>query len=199
MRGRIFAAALIAAVLVTGFVATGAAKQGGEVQLPRGCKALTTASDFAPFAEKVWNKSRWKRRGGDPGKAAIAAMKRRRHCAITDRARARMEKKWKAQKVAFYQHRTEQRRKLRRKRELVALTPYSCGSAGRFAIPCYIVACESGYSWSAYNPSGALGPYQLLGWGAPFPVVSWADKMEHHRIAGDLWDGGGGASHWVCA
>lgn len=76
-----------------------------------------------------------------------------------------------------------------------SLTPYNCGSHGRFAIPCYIVACESGYSWRAYNPSGATGPYQLLGKG-----VSLSDPpIVHHRVAAALWAGGRGASHWVCA
>lgn len=50
-------------------------------------------------------------------------------------------------------------------------------------------------SWSAYNPSGALGPYQLLGKGAPFPADTRAKRLTHHRIAGALWDGGAGASH----
>lgn len=74
------------------------------------------------------------------------------------------------------------------------LTPY-----GRWAIPTYIVECESGGSWSAYNPSGAVGPYQLLGWGAPYPAVTMHEKMMHHRIARDVWAGGAGASNWVCA
>lgn len=77
--------------------------------------------------------------------------------------------------------------------EVDRLTPY-----GRWAIPGYIVACESHGSWSAYNPSGALGPYQLLGKGAPFPADTRAKRLTHHRIAGALWNGGAGASHWVC-
>lgn len=96
-------------------------------------------------------------------------------------------------------HRKRWRATFRARLAYYRLTPYSCGSAGRFAIPCYVVACESHYSWSAYNPSGAVGPYQLLGWGAPFPVRSWADRMAHHRIASRLWAGGAGASNWVCA
>jgi hypothetical protein len=80
------------------------------------------------------------------------------------------------------------------------LTPYDCGSAGRFAIPCYIVACESGYSWSAYNPSGAAGPYQIMeSWGRPWPANTWARRMAHHRLAASIWRGGAGASNWVCA
>ena len=77
------------------------------------------------------------------------------------------------------------------------ITPYP-GGGTYWAIPWSIVACESGGSWSAANPSGAIGPYQLLGHGAPFPVTSEADKLAHHRIASALWAGGAGRSHWVC-
>lgn len=81
---------------------------------------------------------------------------------------------------------------------VASVTPYDCGQYGHFAIPCSIVACESGYRWDAYNPSGAIGPYQLLGKGAVWPVRSEADKMEHHQIAYNLYAGGAGRSHWVC-
>ena len=77
------------------------------------------------------------------------------------------------------------------------VTPYRChsGPQGWYAIPCYIVACESHYSWSAYNPSGAAGVYQLMPeWGRPFPVRSFRDRLAHHRIAHSL-----SLSNWVCA
>lgn len=80
----------------------------------------------------------------------------------------------------------------------IALTPYPGPNGTRWAIPWSIVACESGGSWSAANPSGAIGPYQLLGHGAPWPVTSESDKMAHHRIASALWAGGAGRSAWVC-
>lgn len=80
-----------------------------------------------------------------------------------------------------------------------SLTPYAGPNGTRWAIPWYIVNCESHGSWSAYNPSGASGPYQLLGWGAPMPANTPARKLAHHRIAARLWAGGRGASHWVCA
>lgn len=85
-------------------------------------------------------------------------------------------------------------------REYRQLTPYRCqsGKYGTWAIPCSIIECESHFSWGAYNPSGASGPYQLLGWGAPMPANTWARKLEHHRIAAGLWSGGAGRSHWVC-
>ena len=79
-----------------------------------------------------------------------------------------------------------------------SLTPYPGPGGTHWAIPWSIVACESGGDWGAYNPSGAVGPYQLLGHGAPFPVTSEADKLAHHRIASDLWAGGAGRSAWVC-
>lgn len=70
------------------------------------------------------------------------------------------------------------------------------GSEGWF-VPnpgsCSTIACESGFSWSAYNPSGAVGPYQLLGWGAPFPVHGFRDRLEHHILASRL-----SRSAWVC-
>ncbi len=83
-------------------------------------------------------------------------------------------------------------------RETRRLTPYRCAS-GRFAVPCYIIACESHGRWAAYNPSGAVGPYQLLGWGAPWPVRTAVDRLAHHRIAARLWARGRGARNWVCA
>jgi septal ring factor EnvC (AmiA/AmiB activator) len=74
---------------------------------------------------------------------------------------------------------------------------------GPYAIPAYIVMCESGGDYSALNPSsGAGGAYQVLpstwelygGRGEP----QNAPKAEQDRIAGEIWaDSGGGA--WVCA
>lgn len=88
-------------------------------------------------------------------------------------------------------------RKLVRYRTLRSVTNYNCGGRWSWwAIECYIISCESGFSWGAANPSGAVGPYQLLGWGAPFPVSGWSDKMRHHRIANSLW-GGPGDSDWT--
>jgi septal ring factor EnvC (AmiA/AmiB activator) len=74
---------------------------------------------------------------------------------------------------------------------------------GPYAIPTYIVMCESGGNYSAVNPSsGAGGAYQILpstwalygGQGAPQD----APKAEQDRIAGEIWVDSG-ASAWVCA
>ena len=74
---------------------------------------------------------------------------------------------------------------------------------GPYAIPTYIVMCESGGNYSALNPSsGAGGAYQILpstweaygGNGAPHE----APKAEQDRIAAEIWADSGGSA-WVCA
>ncbi len=73
---------------------------------------------------------------------------------------------------------------------------------GPYAIPTYIVMCESGGNYGAVNPSsGAGGAYQILpstwklygGQGAP----NEAPKAEQDKIAGEIW-ADSGPSAWVC-
>ncbi len=73
---------------------------------------------------------------------------------------------------------------------------------GPYAIPAYIVMCESGGNYSAVNPSsGAGGAYQILpstwqlygGKGEP----QNAPKAEQDRIAAEIW-ADSGSSAWVC-
>ncbi len=73
---------------------------------------------------------------------------------------------------------------------------------GPYAIPAYIVICESGGDYGAVNPSsGAGGAYQILpstwalygGQGEP----QSASKEEQDRIAGEIW-ADSGPSAWVC-
>lgn len=68
--------------------------------------------------------------------------------------------------------------------------------AGCWVIPAWCVEAESGGSWTAYNPSGASGPYQLLGHGQPWPVTTRAQAMAHHRIAAQLY-ASQGLGPWV--
>lgn len=79
-------------------------------------------------------------------------------------------------------------------------TPYRCGpgNEGTWAIPCSIIECESHFYWGAANPSGAVGPYQLLGWGAPYPARTFRQRAANHLIAARVWAGGAGRSQWVC-
>jgi len=73
---------------------------------------------------------------------------------------------------------------------------------GPYAIPTYIVMCESGGNYSALNSSsGAGGAYQILpstwklygGQGEP----QNASKAEQDRIAAEIW-ADSGSSAWVC-
>jgi peptidoglycan hydrolase CwlO-like protein len=73
---------------------------------------------------------------------------------------------------------------------------------GPYAIPTYIVMCESGGNYGALNPSsGAGGAYQILpstwelygGQGEP----QNASKAEQDRIASEIW-ADSGPSAWVC-
>jgi hypothetical protein len=165
------------------------------------CKHVT-AKAFGAFSGRAWRLSAWER-GKPPGKV-IRAQRHKLKCAAGPGHLKAMQKRWRADKRAYNQHRAakyaEQRAREQQRREVEALTPYDCGSAGRFAIPCYIVSCESGYSWGAYNPSGAAGPYQIMPeHGRPFPIGGLPDKVAHHRIASTLWAGGDGAGNWVCA
>lgn len=97
-----------------------------------------------------------------------------------------MRKHWKRERGSYGRYRA-----------LRLIAPYP-GNGEWWSVPWPIVRCESLSSglWSAANSSGAEGPYQLLGHGQPWPVTSWHDKMEHHRIAAELYAESGTAP-WV--
>jgi hypothetical protein len=139
-------------------------------------------SDFRAFSARVWRRDRWHR--GKPRHVATRAAHRRLACVGHRSAEIHV---W-----------AKDRRRYGRYRAFRLIAPYP-GNGTYWAIPWYIVDCESHGEWDAYNPSGAEGPYQLLGHGAPFPAHTWQTKMENHRIAAALWAGGAGASAWVCA
>lgn len=146
---------------------------------PKPCSA--SQRKFRTYARKVYERSRISR-------SALRRLDKLRACARSRKAAKNMLRYQKEQSVD------------RRFRRIVnSLTPYPGPNGTRWAIPYYIVACESHGNWNAYNPSGARGAYQFLGWNVPWPVRSEADKVAHHRMAARLWAGGRGASHWVCA
>lgn len=173
-----------------------AANPNTSTQSPCNEPHLHGTGDFRPVVERAWKKSRWRQR--DPrSEGTRARLRHKRRCARSERSLGQMNRIAREERRAFREHRE---RKLRERAERRALTPYRCGGYGRFAVPCYIVACESGYSWAAYNPSGAAGAYQIMPeHGRPWPVDSAEDKRAHHSIASDLWRGGAGASNWVCS
>lgn len=142
-----------------------------------------TAQGFRPFSEKVWRLKAWER--GKPKESTIAAKGKRLHCAASNSHRKAMENQWAHDKARFLRYAA-----------LRHVAPYP-GEGTWWAIPYVIVTCESGTDrWLAANPSGAVGPYQLLNHGAPYPADTWQEKMENHRIARDLYLAEG-TSPWV--
>ncbi len=78
------------------------------------------------------------------------------------------------------------------------------GPSGGWAIPYAIVLCESGGQNLPPNSAGASGYYQIIPgtWaanGGTGPAAYLASKAEQDAVASRIWDGGRGASAWVCA
>jgi septal ring factor EnvC (AmiA/AmiB activator) len=80
----------------------------------------------------------------------------------------------------------------------------SYGATGGWAIPYAIVLCESGGQNLTPNSAGASGYYQILPstwklFGGTGPAAYLASKGEQDAVASRIWNGGAGASNWVCA
>jgi septal ring factor EnvC (AmiA/AmiB activator) len=78
------------------------------------------------------------------------------------------------------------------------------GSGGPWAIPWPVVQCESGGQNLPPNSATASGYYQITddtwrGLGGSTRHAFQASKAEQDRLAANLWNGGAGASNWVCA
>ena len=78
------------------------------------------------------------------------------------------------------------------------------GASGGWAIPYAIVLCESGGQNLTPNSAGASGYYQIMPatwklFGGTGPAAYLASKGEQDAVASRIWNGGAGASNWVCA
>jgi septal ring factor EnvC (AmiA/AmiB activator) len=78
------------------------------------------------------------------------------------------------------------------------------GPSGGWAIPYAIVLCESGGQDLTPNSAGASGYYQIIPstwrlFGGTGPAAYLASKAEQDAVASRIWNGGAGASNWVCA
>jgi septal ring factor EnvC (AmiA/AmiB activator) len=78
------------------------------------------------------------------------------------------------------------------------------GPSGGWAIPYAIVLCESGGQNLPPNGAGASGYYQIIpgtwkGFGGSGPAAYLTSKAEQDAVASRIWNGGKGASNWVCA
>jgi len=76
--------------------------------------------------------------------------------------------------------------------------------SGGWAIPYAIVLCESGGQNLPPNSAGASGYYQIIPstwrlFGGTGPAAYLASKGEQDSVASRIWNGGAGASNWVCA
>jgi hypothetical protein len=71
----------------------------------------------------------------------------------------------------------------------------STDATGGYAIPEYIVECESGGDAGAVNPeTGASGTYQIMP--EHFEPGGACYGLSEYDCAARLWDGGAGASNW---
>lgn len=158
-----------------------------------------TAQAFKPFAAKVWHADVHR---GAPKPRTIQTKRRRVQCAPPGHRRA-MRRFWERERAGYYV-----RRKATLWRERV--TPYSGG--GRWwAIPYYIVVCESGARVN--DPAAPNGAYSLLtgplqgvptweswrpdwadGYAAPYQAPKRAQDIAAH----DLWEAHG-TEPWDCA
>jgi hypothetical protein len=78
------------------------------------------------------------------------------------------------------------------------------GPGGPWAIPWPVVQCESGGQNLPPNSATASGYYQITddtwhGLGGSSHHAYQAPRAEQDRRAAQLWNGGAGASNWVCA
>jgi peptidoglycan hydrolase CwlO-like protein len=142
-------------------------------------------------------------------KAEIDAQAQRLEAARADLASTRAEAERRASELAGAKAATEsdlaevQSRVDELIAEQQAESSVPAYSGGPYAIPTYIVICESGGNYQALNPSsGAGGAYQILpstwhaygGQGLPHQ----ASKAEQDRIAAQIW-ADSGPSAWSCA
>ena len=144
--------------------------------------------------------------------AAAEAVRRRRDALASMAAglrarRAALSQARAARAAALRASRTGRRRAERALTRLLAQRSRALnqvGPGGPWAIPWPIVQCESGGQNLPPNAAGASGYYQFLigtwrGLGGSTPQAYQASKAEQDRLAAQLWDGGRGASNWVCA
>lgn len=192
-------AAILTVIVALTAVSSSASTTAAE-PVPERC----TTTAFRPFAAEVWE-ANWRR--GAPKRSTIQAKRARLRCAPPAHRRA-MERAWAYHRGRYLEWRAGKLREQARKRRLDRATPY-----GKWAIPVYIVMCESRGDFRAYNSgyephgpgSGPGGAYQIIaqtwaayGGRAFAAVASEATPLAQHIVAGRIWSAVGGSA-WECA
>jgi hypothetical protein len=162
MRKRISVIAI--AVALAALLTSTATTQGTDVHPSLkerlGCYEITTVQDFRGFAEKVWDKKRWRREGGQPKQATLDAMREKVRCARSASHRKAQKRVWRKLKAAYYDYR---QRKRERARYLNAINPPGA------SVLAAIRSCESGGNYQIIDSSGTyFGAYQ-------FNLAAWQE------------------------
>jgi len=137
-----------------------------------------------------------------PKRRTLQIQRDRVHCSAGPHHREAIRERWRADRSAFFHHRERMLFRVR-------VTPYygctKLGVCGWWAIPAYIVSCESGGDWT---PDAGLtygGAYGIIvptwhdyGGGAFASQANYAEPDEQSRIAHRIWTDVG-PSAWACA
>lgn len=191
-------AAIAAAFLLALFGATQFSVAGSKFPVKDPCSK--TAAQFKIFSAQVWDLDRWER--DKPKKATLAAKHHFLECAAGPGHRRAMVKIWRKDKTAFNIHQAAEEHR-------VKYTPYyGCTKLGIckwWALPAYIVSCESG---GDYTPDSGLtfgGAYGILvstwlefGGGKYASQANYAKPKHQDIIAHKVWITVG-PSAWACA
>jgi hypothetical protein len=158
--------------------------------------SFTTTEQFRQFSAKVWNPKAWER-----AKPPAPALRAQRLAVACGEGKA-IKRIWRSDRTRFFEHRQKM---LFRQR----VTPhYGCTTLGGckyWALPAYIVDCESG---GDYTPGRGLtygGAYGLLPstW-QQYGGSRWAGQANlaparaQDIVASRVWDSVG-AGAWSCA
>lgn len=192
---------MIAMLAISATTVASADQKAEDLPGPPVCKGnLTTATEFRPFSEAVWDRDIWERKS--PKAATLDSYQHQLRCAAGPHHRHAIKNKWGSDKKSFYRHRGNML-------FIQRVTPYyGCTKLGIckwWSLPAYIVSCESG---GDYTPDAGLtfgGAYGLLvstwlqyGGGKYASQANYATPHQQDLIARKIWlDVGSGG--WACA
>lgn len=151
------------------------------------------------FIDKVWDESRWRR--GDPPAKTVNAWRLHLHC-LPPSWQKKLKQRWRELQGEFFDRRGAE---LRRRRVTPEWGCTSLGGCKFWALPAYIVDCESG---GDYTPDAGLtfgGAYGILvsTW-QQFGGLRWASQANYAPpyaqdiVARRVWLAVG-SSAWACA